>query len=268
MSLKAAIEFKDPLRKTRLAIRKQLRYLFIYPLVYILLWSFPFAAHALNYSDYYVQNPVYWLSLAQTIALGLQAGADSIMFSFSEKPWRRVDEASWFSIPFLRRRSKAFIQRGSFEQPVDPSLASPARQQPVVHDNPSWWEAEGRRRNDSVWLGTNTISQVLSSITTRTRSRSPQKQKSSLHSRTKSTEQVTSFTPRLAPILPRLVSAPEMADLISMPSRMSIRIPLHDFAGQPQSTEHERVHQNLPRIEYDCVGTDKIARSKGVKSRK
>ena len=32
----------DPLRQTRVAIRRQLRFLFIYPLIYLLMWAFPF----------------------------------------------------------------------------------------------------------------------------------------------------------------------------------------------------------------------------------
>lgn len=200
-SLRPPIAPTDPLKKTRTAIRKQLRYLFIYPLIYIIMWSVPFASHALNYNDYYISHPVYWLSLVSTIMLSLQAGVDSIMFSCSEKPWRRVDATSRFSMPFLRRRSKAFLQRHSIEDGPTSKVGSPVREQPVVDQNPPWWEAEGRRRNDSVWLGANTISHALSSITTRTRSRSPTKGGRSLHSRMTSSEQGGAFVPRLEPIL-------------------------------------------------------------------
>ncbi|EXJ84633.1 hypothetical protein A1O3_05303 [Capronia epimyces CBS 606.96] len=57
----------DPLRQTRIAIRKQLRYMFVYPAVYVVMWSFPFAQHALNYNDYYVEHPVFWLNLVTAL---------------------------------------------------------------------------------------------------------------------------------------------------------------------------------------------------------
>ncbi|EXJ55253.1 hypothetical protein A1O7_08179 [Cladophialophora yegresii CBS 114405] len=198
-SKNAADRLDDPLRKTRMAIRRQLRYLFIYPLVYIVMWSFPFASHALNYSEYYVQHPVFWLSVVQTMMLSLQAGVDSIMFSCSEKPWGKVD-ASKFSISFFWRWSKAFLQRRSFQKSSVSSVGQPAQQQPVNNHNPTWWEAEGRRRNDSVWLGTNTISHTISSLATRTRSRSPRKQRQGLNSRPGSCEQGTVVVPRLEPV--------------------------------------------------------------------
>ena len=196
----------DPLKKTRMAIRKQLRYLFIYPLVYIIVWSLPFANHALNYNNYYISHPVYWLSLVSTIMLSLQAGVDSIMFSCSEKPWRRVDASSKFSMPFLRRRSKALLQGRSIEDGSGTIVESPAREQPVVDQNPSWWEAEGRRRNDSVWADANRMSHALSTMTTRMRSRSPQKRAQGLHSRMTSSEQGMGFFPNLEPIVPESAS--------------------------------------------------------------
>ncbi|KIW97812.1 uncharacterized protein Z519_01396 [Cladophialophora bantiana CBS 173.52] len=192
----------DPLKRTRLAIRKQLRYLFIYPLVYIIMWSFPFASHALNYSNYYVQHPIFWLSLVQTIMLSLQAGIDSMLFSWTEKPWRRIEPSSKFSIPFLQRRSKAFLQRWGSEMQATSLSEGGMKRQPSAKQNSHWWEVEGRRRNDSVWLGTNTISDTFSPITTRARSRSPEKVKRNLHSRTRSSEHGTSFVPRLGMILP------------------------------------------------------------------
>ncbi|OCT44459.1 plasma membrane G-protein coupled receptor [Cladophialophora carrionii] len=199
-SVNASARLDDPLRKTRMAIRKQLRYLFIYPLVYIIMWSFPFASHTLNYNDYYVQHPVFWLSLVQTIMLSLQAGVDSIMFSCSEKPWRRVDASSKFSLPFLRRQSRAFLQRCSLEKSPVSSSDYAARQQPATNHNPTWWEAEGRRRHDSIWLGTNTISYTLSSLTARTRSRSPHKQGQDLQAQRGSCEQGPVILPQLPPI--------------------------------------------------------------------
>ncbi|KIY01758.1 uncharacterized protein Z520_01896 [Fonsecaea multimorphosa CBS 102226] len=198
----------DPLKRTRLAIRKQLRYLFIYPLVYILMWSFPFASHALNYNNYYVAHPIFWLSLVQTVMLSLQAGVDSVLFSWTEKPWRRIDPNSKFSMPFLRRRSKELLQRRGRGHQAPPSADEGTMRQPSAGQHQHWWEAEGRRRNDSVWLGTNRLSDFFSPITTRARSRSPDKTRRSMHSRTRSSEQGTTFVPRLQTMFPAKLRIP------------------------------------------------------------
>ncbi|KEF52997.1 uncharacterized protein A1O9_10905 [Exophiala aquamarina CBS 119918] len=116
----------DQLKQTRAAIRKQLRYLFIYPLVHIIMWSFPFASHALTYSHYYVMHPIFWLAVVQTAMLSLQAGVDGILFSWMERPWRRVDGNSKLSIPFLKRQSKALLERHC------PEKNSPSRPTPIA----------------------------------------------------------------------------------------------------------------------------------------
>jgi G protein-coupled receptor GPR1 len=217
---------KDPLKATRLAIRKQLRYLFIYPLVYMIMWSFPFASHALNYSSYYVMHPIFWLSVVQTVMLSLQAGVDSIMFSISEKPWRKAEAGSKLSVPFLRRRSDALLQRRSPDNSAT-STTSPNSEQPASPTKaPMWWEAEGRRRKDSVWLGTGGTGELSSPITTtRSRSKSPQKRKLSFHTRTRSTEQ-ENFVPKLEPIAPETNEPADMGPL-SSPESSESRVGVH-----------------------------------------
>ncbi|KIV93706.1 hypothetical protein PV10_04902 [Exophiala mesophila] len=169
----------EQLKQTRAAIRKQLRYLFIYPAVYILMWSFPFVAQAMNYDEYYIDHPVFWVSMLSTIALALQAFVDSVLFSWREKPWRKVDDRSKFSIPFLQRQSKAFVQKRCPDKKIkaEPTPALATEAAPLPKRQAHWWEAEGRRRNDSIWMGTSTFPDNLSPITTRTRtrSRSPEK---------------------------------------------------------------------------------------------
>lgn len=156
---------KDPLRRTRRAIRKQLRYMFIYPAVYLFMWVFPFAAHCLLYDDYYVRHPIYWLTILSTCTFSLQAAADCIVFSWREKPWRRIPDDSKFAMPSFRPSFS--IRHGSVkDRSAVPSIAiapdeemgpmdDPFRSGPSSrHTSNNWWEAEGRKRKDSVWLGT------------------------------------------------------------------------------------------------------------------
>ena len=154
----------DPLRDTRIAIKRQLRFLFIYPLIYILMWSFPFAYHALTYDDYYVAHPVFWLAIVQTVMLSLQAGVDSVVFSWREKPWRRIDDNSRYSIPFLCRKGKQLFI-GSRQESKTTSAADSyhAAADPAKSNCSSlWWEAEGRKRRDSIWLGTDSTAKMSS----------------------------------------------------------------------------------------------------------
>lgn len=155
----------DHLRQTRLAIRRQLRFLFIYPLIYILMWSFPFAAHALNYDDYYVHHPIFWLSVVQTCSLALQAGVDSVVFSLREKPWRHIDDRSKWSMPRFRGVIVDSVNRGSSNGRSNPPSAETTHLATTTQGKRSsslWWEAEGRQRRDSVWMGTDLLSRLTS----------------------------------------------------------------------------------------------------------
>jgi len=163
-------ENQDPLRHTRKAIRKQLRYMFIYPAVYVLMWAFPFASHCLLYNDYYVTHPIYWLTIISTCMFSLQAGVDCMVFSWREKPWRRIPEGHRFSMEGLRasfhgrhdqtpnRSANISVAIGSdMEGGVDGNTPR-GLVSGVSSRAPSalWWEAEGKRRKDSVWMGTDT----------------------------------------------------------------------------------------------------------------
>lgn len=155
---------KDPLKRTRRAIRKQLRYMFIYPALYLLMWIFPFAAHCTLYDDYYVQHPIYWLTIISTCTFSLQAGADCVVFSWREKPWRRIAENNKFTFNGIRR-SFSLRHEPMRDRSAVPSIAIAPDEERGAAGNPltsgrsnrntsNWWEAEGLKRKDSVWLGT------------------------------------------------------------------------------------------------------------------
>jgi G protein-coupled receptor GPR1 len=78
------------LQLRRKAIQRQLRLLFIYPVVYLILWIMPFVAHALSYSDYYAQNPIYPVSVLNIFCQCIMGLVDVCIFCWREKPWRHV----------------------------------------------------------------------------------------------------------------------------------------------------------------------------------
>ncbi|KAM0272632.1 hypothetical protein ACHAQH_008602 [Verticillium albo-atrum] len=73
--------------RARLKIRRQLRLLFVYPLVYMLVWAVPFAQHVIRWNDPLRTGP-FGLVLASLISLCMQGAADAVLFACREKPWR------------------------------------------------------------------------------------------------------------------------------------------------------------------------------------
>jgi G protein-coupled receptor GPR1 len=163
------------LQDTRNAILGQLRLLFIYPVVYVLMWVFPFVGHCLQYSNYFAAHPPFWLNVVATCSLALQAGADCAVFSWREKPWRRVRRNGGrekVAKESLRRMSAWTLGRG----PTGPRVAGAGGGMGGVEPPPDiraanksgwkhnslWWEEEGKKRKDSVWLGTDTLNLIIS----------------------------------------------------------------------------------------------------------
>ncbi|CZS88549.1 related to G protein-coupled receptor [Rhynchosporium graminicola] len=102
------------MHRTRDKIRRQLRFLFIYPLVYIGMWILPFVSHGMQYSDRFVTDPPFALTCCTTVSICMQAAVDAWLFSTREKPWRHIPGTSggfWVSLKFwsdwtgFRRRS-------------------------------------------------------------------------------------------------------------------------------------------------------------------
>ncbi|KAI6880206.1 hypothetical protein KC360_g7405 [Hortaea werneckii] len=74
----------------RRAIQRQLRLLFIYPCVYMMLWAIPFVIHSMNYSDRFAQHPVTGLVAVNVFCQCFMGFADVVVFSWREKPWRHI----------------------------------------------------------------------------------------------------------------------------------------------------------------------------------
>jgi len=74
------------LRKRHKVIKCQLRYMFIYPLVYAVMWFPPFINHCYFYTKEY--NPPFALKCLSLVSLSLQCAVDCVIFGIREKPWR------------------------------------------------------------------------------------------------------------------------------------------------------------------------------------
>jgi G protein-coupled receptor GPR1 len=78
------------MERTRNKIRRQLRFLFIYPLVYMGMWIVPFISHVLQYSDTFAADPPFGLVCVTTVFVCSQAAVDCWLFSTREKPWKHM----------------------------------------------------------------------------------------------------------------------------------------------------------------------------------
>ena len=91
------------LRLQHIAIRRQMRYMFIYPAVYMLMWLIPFLGHCLNYSDHFWRNPVFTIQCCVVIVIPLQCAVDCWLFAYREKPWQYIrgsEGTFWNSFAF------------------------------------------------------------------------------------------------------------------------------------------------------------------------
>ncbi|ORY81437.1 G protein-coupled glucose receptor regulating Gpa2-domain-containing protein [Protomyces lactucae-debilis] len=126
-----------PMNRQRAVVVKQLKHLFIYPVVYFLMWLIPFCYHMTQYSDKYVQGPVMALASISAFVIPLHGFIDVCVYARTEKPWR--------SLRFMSRerwRTQRAVQRQCMQQQqnaVDQEEAW-GKQQPA-----RWWQMRAWR---------------------------------------------------------------------------------------------------------------------------
>ncbi|PFH60429.1 hypothetical protein XA68_10943 [Ophiocordyceps unilateralis] len=137
--------------KTRGKIRRQLRLLIIYPMVYTGLWTVPFICHILSFLDH---GESFGLTLASIASLSLQGTADALVFLVLEKPWRQARNAgaaSWLARPIegaatnagRNRNEMRFDSRMARHRRED-ELAAERRLRPMIKQSAGrvreWWD--------------------------------------------------------------------------------------------------------------------------------
>jgi G protein-coupled receptor GPR1 len=156
--------------RTRDKIRRQLRFLFIYPLVYVGMWVVPFISHVLQYDDKYARNPPFALNCITTIFVCSQAAIDCWLFSTREKPWRHIpgnQGSLWPSLKFwsgwkgvserrkvhhgpgktreeMVREARAAYQRRDREMAARRNDSSIPNGEATKKGERSWWETPGQ----------------------------------------------------------------------------------------------------------------------------
>ena len=82
------IDLGEPMRARHRAIARHLRFLFLYPIVYFLLWLPSFVSHCLMYTDWYAARPSFALSCIAVAAVAAQCAVDSALYAWRERPRR------------------------------------------------------------------------------------------------------------------------------------------------------------------------------------
>jgi G protein-coupled receptor GPR1 len=81
------------MRLRRRLIQRQLRLLFIYPCIYMLLWVIPLVVNIMNYTDYFAQHPIFAIGILQLVCVTIMTFADVVVFCWRERPWRHIPGA-------------------------------------------------------------------------------------------------------------------------------------------------------------------------------
>lgn len=92
------------LAKFRGKMRRQLRLLFVYPLMYIIMWIVPFVSHVYKYNEKETGEQPFALQAASVASLCIGAAVDCCFFIAWERPWRHVKGGFWSSLTSLFRR--------------------------------------------------------------------------------------------------------------------------------------------------------------------
>ncbi|KAK8051024.1 hypothetical protein PG993_002409 [Apiospora rasikravindrae] len=125
---------EDALYQSRMKMRKQLRLLFVYPLMYIITWIAPFVSHIYTTADPDHQEQPFGLLLTSVASLCIGAAVDCCFFSSWEQPWLHLQGG--FIEGFARRvrfgTHKKTMGRTREEQLRDASAALDRRNQEIA----------------------------------------------------------------------------------------------------------------------------------------
>lgn len=86
------------LAQAQLRIKKQLRFLFIYPIIYVAVWTFPFVSEIMEFTPMHDAQP-YWLGVLIVTAWSGQSGANALAVMYREKPWKRTKDLGLGVVP-------------------------------------------------------------------------------------------------------------------------------------------------------------------------
>ncbi|KAH8885519.1 hypothetical protein GQ53DRAFT_356033 [Thozetella sp. PMI_491] len=144
----------------------QLWSFFLYPLVYIIIWVFPFVSHILGYDDAITAEDPQWLLMLSIISLCVQGTVDCMLFSIREKPWKHMKGGFWKNLAKRLTWNWCDVRipgRTREEMLVDGRLARARRNQEIAQEanardihgakkkkkgGREWWDLEFKKLFD------------------------------------------------------------------------------------------------------------------------
>jgi G protein-coupled receptor GPR1 len=151
LSINAADRTAANVTNNRDKIRRQLRSLFVYPLVYVLIWVFPFVSHVKGY-DSPSSSPQPWLLGLSLVSLACQGAVDSTVFTAWEKPWQHARGVGfWVSVWSVLEEGGDHVGRTREELIVEGRIARARRQSEMIDEvggrdtrrnRRQWWDIE------------------------------------------------------------------------------------------------------------------------------
>lgn len=116
--------------RNRDKIRRQLRSLLVYPLLYLVIWTFPMVNHAAGYAAPQPADRPAWMLALSLASMAVQGAADSAVFTAREKPWRYAGrDGFWGSV---RRSSRDWWGWGSGARGAESSGVGLSREEMLV----------------------------------------------------------------------------------------------------------------------------------------
>jgi hypothetical protein len=112
----------------RKALKKQLRLIFVYPIVYVVLWTPPSIINIMMFFS--AAHLPTWLTILSTLCLTLMGGVDCAVFLWREKPWRIPEHRHWIRnqlrhCPMCRNNADLeSLEYGSSSTSLAPSLTT------------------------------------------------------------------------------------------------------------------------------------------------
>lgn len=132
-------------------IRRQLRSLFVYPLVYVLIWIFPFVSHVKG-DDSPNASPRPWLLALSLASLAIQGAVDSVVFTAREKPWQHARGVGfWGSVWSVLEEGGDRVGRTREEFIVEGRIARARRQSEMIDEVGGGVGGRDMRRNKRQW---------------------------------------------------------------------------------------------------------------------
>ena len=80
-------ETYNKMKRRRMQVQKNLRFIFIYPFSYLLIWCFPIASDISQTRHEMVNGPILWLTYVDTFIRPLSCLIHTFVFILREKPW-------------------------------------------------------------------------------------------------------------------------------------------------------------------------------------